>query len=176
MDRGYAKFALFNRIVNAKSSYVCRIRDNSVYEVVESRPVSAEAAAERVTSDSVVSLGSATAHPLGHKVRLVTIAAKPHNKCTKAPGPDCDGTIRIATNLLDVPAEVIALLYHYRWTIEKTQAICPSSRRVGGGEFFGYYRGGRVARTGLVVPATHGCSNRRNRMPITSRRPAPPRA
>jgi len=118
MDRGYAKFALFNRIVDAKSSYVCRIRDNSVYEVVEERAVSAQAATERVTSDSVVSLGSATAHPLDHKVRLITIAAKPHNKCTKAPGPDCDGTIRIATNLLDVPAEVIALLYHSRWTIE----------------------------------------------------------
>jgi len=30
MDRGYAKFELFNRIVDAGSSYVCRIRDNKV--------------------------------------------------------------------------------------------------------------------------------------------------
>jgi len=29
-DRGYAKFALFNKIVTAKSSYVCRLRDNTV--------------------------------------------------------------------------------------------------------------------------------------------------
>jgi len=29
MDRGYAKFALFNKIVEANSSYVCRLRDNS---------------------------------------------------------------------------------------------------------------------------------------------------
>jgi len=29
MDRGYAKFALFNKIVEAHSSYVCRLRDNS---------------------------------------------------------------------------------------------------------------------------------------------------
>jgi hypothetical protein len=28
MDRGYAKFALFNRIVAKHSSYVCRVRDN----------------------------------------------------------------------------------------------------------------------------------------------------
>jgi len=28
MDRGYAKFALFNAIVSARSSYVCRLRDN----------------------------------------------------------------------------------------------------------------------------------------------------
>jgi hypothetical protein len=26
--------------------------------------------------------------------------------------------LRIATNLLDVPAEIIALIYQYRWTIE----------------------------------------------------------
>ena len=30
MDRGYAKFELFNRIVDAGSRYVCRIRDNRV--------------------------------------------------------------------------------------------------------------------------------------------------
>jgi hypothetical protein len=31
MDRGYAKLTLFNRVVAASSSYVCRLRDNSVY-------------------------------------------------------------------------------------------------------------------------------------------------
>src|SRR3990170_8861070 len=34
-DRGYAKFKLFNEIVAAGSSYVCRLRDNSVYQVVD---------------------------------------------------------------------------------------------------------------------------------------------
>ena len=29
-----------------------------------------------------------------------------------------DGLLRIATDLLDVPAEIIALLYRYRYTIE----------------------------------------------------------
>jgi Transposase DDE domain len=119
MDRGYAKFALFNRIVHAKSSYVCRIRDNSVYEVLEDRPLTPAALAERVSSDRVISLGTdSNAERPSHRVRLITIQAKPHNKTTASPGPGCDGTLRIATNLLDVPAEVIALLYHYRWTIE----------------------------------------------------------
>jgi hypothetical protein len=40
MDRGYAKFGLFNQIVAAGSSYVCRIRDNSAWEEVEQRPLS----------------------------------------------------------------------------------------------------------------------------------------
>jgi hypothetical protein len=39
MDRGYAKFALFNRIVAADSSYVCRLRDNSAPQVLEERPL-----------------------------------------------------------------------------------------------------------------------------------------
>jgi Transposase DDE domain len=118
MDRGYAKFALFNRIVAARSSYVCRVRDNSVFEAIEERPLSPEALAERVEADRVVSLGSgdgrSCSERLDHRVRLITIRAKPHQKRADAPGPGCDGTLRIATNLMDVPAEVIALLYHYR--------------------------------------------------------------
>lgn len=119
MDRGYAKFALFNRIVAAQSSYVCRIRDNSVYEVLEHRPLSPAAVAERVIGDKVIALGAdSAAEKPGHRVRLITIQAKPHQKTSTAPAPGCDGNLRIATNLIDVPAEIIALLYHYRWTIE----------------------------------------------------------
>jgi hypothetical protein len=120
MDRGYAKFALFNHIVAAGSSYVCRNRDNSVYEVLEERPLSAAARAERVRSDQIIALGAAdsvTTKP-DHKVRLLTIEAKPHRKTANAPAPNCNGAIRIVTNLLDVPAEIVALLYHYRWLIE----------------------------------------------------------
>ena len=125
MDRGYAKFALFNRIVAAGSSYVCRIRDNSAYDVVEERPLTDADRAERVTQDVIVKLGAsskADARP-DHVIRLVTIQCKPHTSGGHyarrgSTGPSCDGVLRLATNLLDVPAEIIALLYHYRWTIE----------------------------------------------------------
>jgi hypothetical protein len=125
MDRGYAKFTLFNQIVAAGSSYVCRIRDNSVYDVVEERPLSDADRAERVTQDVIVKLGAsskADARP-DHVMRLVTIQCKPHTSGGHyarrgSTGPSCDGVLRLATNLLDVPAEIIALLYHYRWTIE----------------------------------------------------------
>ena len=33
-------------------------------------------------------------------------------------GNASDGYLRIATNLLEVPAETIALIFQYRWTIE----------------------------------------------------------
>jgi hypothetical protein len=128
MDRGYAKFHLFNKIVAAQSSYLCRVRDNSVWEVIEDRPLSPAALAERVTSDAIVTLGATSkkqARP-DHKLRLITIQCQPHRKAGRSQrysragstGPACDGVLRLATNLLDVPAEIIALLYHYRWTIE----------------------------------------------------------
>ncbi|MCE9556732.1 MAG: IS4 family transposase, partial [Planctomycetes bacterium] len=164
MDRGYAKFGLFNRIVAAKSSYVCRVRDNSVYEVIEERPLSPEASAERVTSDRVISLGGdSSKEKLDHRVRLITIAAKPHQKRTIAPGPSCDGVLRIATNMLDVPAEVIALLYHYRWTIEVCQPNCTSSISCCWGSWTGYDSGVGVAGIGPMDGATRQESIRRIR-------------
>jgi len=124
MDRGYAKFALFNRIVAAGSSYVCRLRDNSVYEVQESRELTDADRAMNVLSDQIVTLGQsakADARP-DHKTRLVTVRISPHTSRGKyrggSTGPDSDGILRLATNLLDVPAEIIALIYVYRWTIE----------------------------------------------------------
>lgn len=124
LDRGYAQFSLFNAIVAADSSYVCRVRDNSVYEVLEQRPLSAEAIQAGVTFDAVVHLGdSRTARDRPqHPVRLIFIKTTPHEKRGKygggSAGPRSDGTLRIATNLLDVPAEVIAFIYQQRWLIE----------------------------------------------------------
>lgn len=128
MDRGYAKFTLFNRIVAARSSYVCRLRDNSAYDVVAERPLTDADREQRVIQDADVTLGLSSkkeARP-DHPMRLITIACQPHRKQGRSQryarkgstGPACDGVLRLATNLLDVPAEIIALLYHYRWTIE----------------------------------------------------------
>lgn len=123
MDRGYAKFALFNRIVAAGSSYVCRVRDNSAAEVLEDRPLTAADRAAGVLSDQLVCFanGKADARP-DHPLRLICIRTTPHTSRGKyrggSTGPGSDGVLRIATNLLDVPAEIIALIYRYRWTIE----------------------------------------------------------
>lgn len=124
MDRWYAQFTLFNDIHRAHSSYVCRVRDNSVFEAVEERPLSAADTAAGVLRDVVANLGllkPAAARP-DHPVRLVLVQVKPHEKRSgrkgnTGAGPS-DGVLRIATDLLDVPAEIIALLYRYRYTIE----------------------------------------------------------
>jgi len=123
MDRGYAKFTLFNRIVAAGSSYVCRLRDNSAYEVVEERPLSEADRAAGILSDQIVRFPNSKADARAdHTMRLVCIATSMHTSRGKyrggSTGPGSDGILRIATNLLTVPAEIIGLIYRYRWTIE----------------------------------------------------------
>jgi hypothetical protein len=58
MDRWYAQFTLFNDIHRVESSYVCRLRDNTVPEIVEERSLSAEAVAAGVLIDQVVRHGA----------------------------------------------------------------------------------------------------------------------
>jgi hypothetical protein len=124
MDRGYAQMTLFNDIHVIGSSYVCRVRDNSVYEASEDRPLSQQDAEANVISDQIVKLGIASkpeARP-DHPVRLVCVKVTPHKKRGKAQGGSTgqgsDGILRIATDLLDPPAHVVAFLYEYRWTLE----------------------------------------------------------
>ena len=124
MDRGYASFALFNKIAAAGSSYVCRIRDNSEFEIQESRELSAADLAAGVLGDQIVTIGTSTVgeNRPDHPIRVVEVRTTPHTKRGKyrggSTGPGSDGVLRIATNLLDVPAETVAVLYEYRWTIE----------------------------------------------------------
>ena len=114
---------MFNQIVDCGSSYVCRIRDNSVFKVEQELPLTQAAKDSRVLSDQIISLGcNSSKSKVNHPVRLIVIKTKPHQSKgrsgTGSTGQNCDGFIRIATNLTDVPAEIIALMYHYRWTIE----------------------------------------------------------
>lgn len=126
MDRWYAQFTLWNDIKAAASSYVCRVRDNSVYNVLQERTLSAEALEAGVISDQVVEIGLSKkpSERADHPTRLICIRCPPHRKRGKArgqqhgTGPASDGVLRVVTDLLDVPAHVIAFLYAYRWMIE----------------------------------------------------------
>lgn len=127
MDRWYAQFTLWNDIKQADSSYVCRVRDNSVYDVIEDRPLDQQAIAAGVISDQIVEIGLSKkrSERADHPTRLICVTCEPHRKRGKGKrrgggqtGPTSDGVLRIVTDLLDVPAHVIAFLYEYRWTIE----------------------------------------------------------
>ena len=87
IDRGYAKFALFNRIVKAESSYVGRLRDNSAYEVLEERPLSDADRAAGILSDQLVRFPNGKAEAqLDHPIRVVCVKTSPHTSRGKPSG------------------------------------------------------------------------------------------
>jgi hypothetical protein len=123
-DRGYAKFELFNKVAASGSSYVCRLRDNAVWQEVEKHSAHLDAQHAEVgdiLSDQTVEMGSSKSR-VDHPVRVICVKCNPHTTRGKyrggSSGVDSDGVLRIATNLIDVPAEIIALIFSHRWAIE----------------------------------------------------------
>lgn len=118
MDRGYAKHALMQEIINAKSTFVLRIRDNSVFEVIEEKELSKEALDANIVRDAIVKLG--TTGDLKTSVRIVEVECKTYTKRAKTGrgGPEQGDTILIATNEFEMPATMISAIYKSRWEIE----------------------------------------------------------
>jgi hypothetical protein len=112
-DRGYVDYDLFKDVVAAGASFVGRLRDNAVYHVAEERPLSAADRAAGVVRDVVIDkLGTDQRdNTLQQPLRIVMVATG-----TKADGsPD---VMLLCTNRLDLPAELVALAYRFRWAIE----------------------------------------------------------
>lgn len=120
-DRGYCKFQLFNRIHAIGSSYICRVRDNSTPKILKNRELTPEDRAAGVRLDQEVVLGALTSNAptvvTDHPVRYLEIEVPPHVR-TGTGGHNCDGRLRLVTDLMDVPAELIAEAYRLRWLIE----------------------------------------------------------
>lgn len=112
MDRGYASYQLFRDILEAGSSFIGRVKDNTVFTVAEERPVPAEAAAAGVVRDILVAKLGADHHKdyLGQHVRLIVV------QITKADSTRDE--LWLVTDRLDLSAELIALAYRYRWMVE----------------------------------------------------------
>jgi hypothetical protein len=101
MDRWYAQFTLWNDVKAAGSSYVCRVRDNSVYDVIENRPPDQLAIDAGVISDQIVHIGLSKkiAGRADHPTRLICVTCTPHQKRGKGhkkgggqTGPTCRRT------------------------------------------------------------------------------------
>ena len=112
VDRGYADYELFGRIVGAESSLIARVKDNTAFVAQEERPLTAAARAAGVIRDVVIArLG--TAHHKDHlrrPMRLVIV------RTADREGKALD--LWLITDRLDLDAESVALAYRYRWTVE----------------------------------------------------------
>jgi len=114
IDRGYLDYELYRDIIAARSSFVARVKENVAYAVERERPVSAAAAAAGVLRDVVVSrLGSDhRTDCLWHAVRLVWVAT---GKSAADGKPE---VLVLCTDRLELAAELVALAYKYRWSVE----------------------------------------------------------
>jgi Transposase DDE domain len=113
IDRGYAEYQLFQDIIDARSSFIGRIRDNAVYEIVEEPTLSDDARQAGVLWDRVVWLGCEQSGAVfKQKLRVVAVA---NGKTDSKGQPE---VLLLASNCLDLDAAWIALGYKYRWTIE----------------------------------------------------------
>jgi hypothetical protein len=113
IDRGFAEYQLFQDIIDARSSFIGRIRDNAVYEMVEEQTLSDDARQAGVLWDRVVWLGCEESGAVfKQKLRVVAVA---NGKTDSKGKPE---VLLLASNCLDLDAAWIALGYKYRWTIE----------------------------------------------------------
>jgi Transposase DDE domain len=112
-DRGYLDHALYREIIEAGSSFIGRIKDNAAYTVQSQVPLStADRAASVVSDERIKRLG--TPHHKnelkGHDLRLIQVQRTNDEGALE--------TWWLLTNRLDLPAELVALGYRYRWTVE----------------------------------------------------------
>jgi hypothetical protein len=121
-DRGYASLALFQKILDNESSFVCRLRDNAVYELLDEHDLTNDAKDAAIVFDRKVRLGRSakTKKMLSVPVRLIAIKCTPHKKRSKTArgGPEQGEILLVATDRFDLEADVIALIFKHRWTIE----------------------------------------------------------
>ncbi len=119
LDRGYASFELFAAILQAKSSFVTRVKDDIALHVQAERPISPEARQAGVIRDVVLSRLGTSHHKdvVGQPMRLVVVQVVERDQQVHE--------LWLVTNLLDLDADLVALdadlvalAYRYRWTVE----------------------------------------------------------
>jgi len=113
-DRGYLDYDLFADLHALPCSFVARVKEDAAYEVAQAQALSPAARAAGVTSDVVLRrLGTTHHRPCAAQpLRVVRVTTDKRH---------ADGTpveLVLVTNRLDLDADLIALAYRYRWTVE----------------------------------------------------------
>ena len=117
----YLTASFSKEIINVKSSFVCRIRDNAVYKTIEDKELTGKAVKEGIVFDRTVELGGETAETKLKKIRIVAVKCNPKPQSCRPGGrggPRQGQILLIATDRFDLDPETIAAIYKHRWTIE----------------------------------------------------------
>lgn len=114
LDRGYLGYEFFQEIIDAQASFICRVKDNAAYRVIEPRPISEAAAAAGVIEDVIADKLGSDHHknPLRQPVRIVKV---------RTPDVRHNGEpvmLVLVTDRLDLDADLVALGYRFRWSVE----------------------------------------------------------
>jgi hypothetical protein len=114
VDRGYEEYQLFQDIVDASSSFIARVQDDVAYKVLEERPLTKEAKAAGVVSDVVLKRLGSDHHKnvVKQPVRIVKV------QTDKLDSNGKPNVLVLVTNVLDLPADLVALGYKHRWAVE----------------------------------------------------------
>lgn len=107
LDRGYACKDLLVDIQAAHASYIVRVKECTAFTTARQLPIPAEASAAGVVRDVLVDRLGSTHHKrkLFEPVRLVEIQTATSH-------------LILLTDQLEMPADLIALAYRYRWSVE----------------------------------------------------------
>lgn len=108
-DRGYADYSMFREFDRNGVRFLIRLQENAVFEVERENPLSEADIAAGVVQDVVLRRLGTEKHNslLDRPLRIV-----------KVQGAEPDQVWVLATNALDLPAELIVIAYRYRWQIE----------------------------------------------------------
>src|SRR4029078_4345514 len=122
LDRGYGSYELLQAIRAAGSNFICRMKDNAHLVVHEARALDDVAIEAGVVRDVVVEVGRRAA--TRHLIRVIEIKCRPYQKeCGRKTkydrsGPCSGETLLVATDRMDLAADVVAFIYKRRWQIE----------------------------------------------------------
>jgi hypothetical protein len=107
LDRLYAAYGLLADILQARASFIVRVKECTAFITQEERLVTPDARAVGVVRDLLISRLGTSHHKreIHQPLRLVDIDT---------------GTSRLllVTDQLDLPADLVALAYRYRWQVE----------------------------------------------------------
>ena len=105
MDRGYNDYTLFNDWCDREVSFVTRMKDNAVYEVLERRELPEQGPIRR--DELILLSGSGAQEKCPHVLRRIVVW-----------DPKKEREIVLLSNILGLAATTVAGLYKARWQIE----------------------------------------------------------